>query len=46
MNLLNTYGTRRNHRIAVDKLSRLSNRSLTDIGMKRRDIRKVARKAA
>ena len=37
MNLLSTYRTWRNYRVAVDELSRLSNRSLADIGMKRGD---------
>ena len=46
MNLLSTYRTWRNYRVAVVELSRLSNRSLSDIGMKRGDIRRVARNAA
>jgi uncharacterized protein YjiS (DUF1127 family) len=46
MNLLTTYRSWRNWRVAVDELSRLSNRSLADIGIKRRDIRKAARDAA
>jgi uncharacterized protein YjiS (DUF1127 family) len=46
MNLLSTYRTWRNYRVAVDELSRLSNRSLADLGIKRGDIRRVARNAA
>ena len=46
MNLLSTYRTWRNYRVAVDELNRLSNRSLADIGMTRGDIRRVARNAA
>jgi len=43
MNLLGTYRNWRNYRVTIDELSRLSNRSLVDIGMKRGDIRKVSR---
>ena len=43
MNLFSTYRNWRNYRVTIDELSRLSNRSLADIGMKRGDIRKVSR---
>jgi uncharacterized protein YjiS (DUF1127 family) len=43
MKLLSTYRNWRNYRVTIDELSRLSNRSLADIGMKRGDIRKVSR---
>ena len=43
MNLLSTYRNWRNYRVTIDELSRLSNRSLADIGMKRGDIHKMSR---
>ena len=45
MNLFSTYRNWRNYKVTIDELSRLSNRSLADIGMKRGDIRKVSRDA-
>jgi len=43
MNLLSTYRNWRNYKVTINELSRLSNRSLADIGMKRGDIHKMSR---
>jgi uncharacterized protein YjiS (DUF1127 family) len=45
MNLIRSYRNWRRYRETVSELGRLSNRDLTDLGIDRRDIRAVARKA-
>jgi uncharacterized protein YjiS (DUF1127 family) len=44
MNLIRNFRDWREYRSTVSELSRLSNRSLADLGIKRSDIRAVARK--
>jgi uncharacterized protein YjiS (DUF1127 family) len=46
MNLIRNYRNWRRYRETVSELGRLSNRELGDLGITRRDIPLVARKAA
>ena len=45
MNLIRNYRNWRRYRETVSELSRLSNRELTDLGIARGDIHRVARKS-
>jgi len=45
MNLIRNYRNWRRYRETVSELGRLSNRGLSDLGIAREDISKVARKA-
>lgn len=45
MNVIRNYRNWRRYRETVSELKRLSNRDLSDIGMKREDIRQIAREA-
>ena len=45
MNLTDSYRNWRTYRNTVSELSKLSNRQLSDLGIFREDIRKVARKS-
>lgn len=45
MNVIRNYRNWRRYRETVSELKRLSNRDLSDIGMKREDIRQIARDA-
>jgi uncharacterized protein YjiS (DUF1127 family) len=45
MNLIRAYRNWRAYRDTVSELGRLSNRSLDDVGIRREEIRAVARKA-
>ena len=46
MNLIRNYRNWRRYRETVSELSRLSNRELSDLGIRRDDIPYVARKAS
>lgn len=46
MNILRSFKTWRRYRNTVNELSRLSSYELNDLGISRRDIQSVARRAA